>query len=679
MDTAPPLTLGIPRSRVRGLTEGVFMKHFKICLVAALALGLACGDDDGGTDSGMVDAGPDTAMPDGGDDDAGDDDAGMDDAGMDDAGDDDAGDDDAGADDAGMDAGPSMASMQIESARGMADGVIDVLIEGAIVTFVRPAVETSPAGFFLQGDAGGPAISIDIDPTTLDPVPEVGDTVTLRITEIGTIFGARVATMISDYARSDTGFDVSTFTQDLTDADDVVTALDDYEAELVSLTATIADDFGGAGTGHSAANIDTAGVSGSTDLRVRMPTTLLTTLQTDSELETGCVITFTGPMWRFNDTAQPSAYFDTDITVDSCPAPTVTGAMATSETSVDVTFDRMLDDTSVMGDGSQFTFSDGLTASAASVSGNVVTVTTASQDESIEYTVTVADTVLDLVGTGVDSGANTAMFMGFPSSLTIMAVDYPVIAHGAQLVISGSNFTGTTGVTVGGTAQTFTEDSDSQITIAALDESTPTGAQDIVVTTASDTSPAFSVTVIHLTINEVDADTTGTDDAEFIEISTGISGDVSLAGYVVVLFNGSDDQSYSAIDLDATATGGLLLIAPTGFSPAPAIEFGAATNNVQNGADAVTIYQGAAADFPNDTAISTTGLIDAVAYDTADGDDAGLLDGFFGSGAPEAVQIDEDETDADLNSVTRCGTARIDGRAWDVLTPTPGAANSGCP
>lgn len=647
------------------------MKHFNICLVAALALGLACGDDDGGTDSGMGDSGPDTSMPDGGDDDAG-----MDDAGMDDAGDDDAGDDDAGMDDAGgMDAGPSMASMQIESARGMADGTIDVAIEGAIVTFVRPAVDTAPAGFFLQGDPGGPAISIDVDPATLDPVPEVGDTVTLTITEIDTVFGARVATMISDYSRTDTGFDVSTFVQDLSDADDVVTALDSYESELVQLSGTIADDFGGAGAGHSAADLDTAGVSGSSDLRVRMPTTLLTTLQTDFEIATGCAITFSGPMWRFNATAQPSVYFDADITIDSCPAPTVTGAIATSETTVDVTFDRMIEPSSVMGDGSQFTFTDSLVASAASVSGNVVTVTTGSQDESVEYTVTVADTVTDLVGTGVDSAANTAMFMGFPSSLMVTAVDYPVIAHGAQLVIMGSNFTGTTGVTVGGTSQTFTEDSDAQITIAALDDATPTGAQDIVVTTASDTSPAFSVTVIHLVINEVDADQAGTDDAEFIEISTGVATDVSLAGYVVVLYNGSDDQSDDTIDLDATASGGLLLIAPTGFTPAPDIEL---TVGVQNGADAVAIYQGTAADFPDDTPITTTGLIDAVVYDTNDADDAELLAGLLGAGA-EAVQINEDETDADTQSVTRCGTARLDGREWAAVDISPGAANSGCP
>jgi len=69
------------------------LRYFFLALV--LALGVGCGDDDGGTDSGM--------MMDGGGDDAGGDDAGGDDAGGDDAGGDDAGGDDAGGDDAGTD------------------------------------------------------------------------------------------------------------------------------------------------------------------------------------------------------------------------------------------------------------------------------------------------------------------------------------------------------------------------------------------------------------------------------------------------------------------------------------------------------------------------------------------------------------------------------------------------
>ena len=52
-----------------------------------------------------------------------------------------------------------------------------------------------------------------------------------------------------------------------------------------------------------------------------------------------------------------------------------------------------------------------------------------------------------------------------------------------------------------------------------------------------------------IVINELDADQSGTDTAEFIELK-GTPG-ASLDGYVVVLFNGSDNLSYNnAFDLD---------------------------------------------------------------------------------------------------------------------------------
>ena len=56
-------------------------------------------------------------------------------------------------------------------------------------------------------------------------------------------------------------------------------------------------------------------------------------------------------------------------------------------------------------------------------------------------------------------------------------------------------------------------------------------------------------------INEVDADQAGTDAAEFVELTDGGAGSSPLDGLVVVLFNGSNDASYAAIDLDGQATG----------------------------------------------------------------------------------------------------------------------------
>src|SRR5688572_8266565 len=51
-------------------------------------------------------------------------------------------------------------------------------------------------------------------------------------------------------------------------------------------------------------------------------------------------------------------------------------------------------------------------------------------------------------------------------------------------------------------------------------------------------------------INEIDSDTPGTDIAEFIELYDGGAGNTPLSGLAVVLYNGNDDLSYFAIDLD---------------------------------------------------------------------------------------------------------------------------------
>ena len=51
-------------------------------------------------------------------------------------------------------------------------------------------------------------------------------------------------------------------------------------------------------------------------------------------------------------------------------------------------------------------------------------------------------------------------------------------------------------------------------------------------------------------VNEVDSDTPGTDMAEFVELYNGSPEPVALDGAVLVLFNGNDDASYRAFDLD---------------------------------------------------------------------------------------------------------------------------------
>ena len=189
----------------------------------------------------------------------------------------------------------------------------------------------------------------------------------------------------------------------------------------------------------------------------------------------------------------------------------------------------------------------------------------------------------------------------------------------------------------------------------------------------------FSSSVI---INEVDTDTPGTDAAEFIELYDGGLGNTSLTGLVLVAFNGSDDRSYNlggysnAIDLDGYSTdaNGYFLI---GNSNIAGVDISFANGSLQNGADALALYLGDGTDFPNDTPLTTTNLIDAIVYDTDDGDDAGLLT-LLNDGQ---IQVNEDAGGSAISptvSLQRCpnGTGgKRNTATYEQYAPTPGTMN----
>ena len=148
-------------------------------------------------------------------------------------------------------------------------------------------------------------------------------------------------------------------------------------------------------------------------------------------------------------------------------------------------------------------------------------------------------------------------------------------------------------------------------------------------------------------INEVDADTPGTDAAEFIEIKH--TPNTALDGFVVVLYNGNSDTSYAAYDLDGKTTdaNGLFILANTALVSGSDIDMGT-SNVLQNGADAVALFTGTATDFPNNTPVTSVNMLSGVVYDTGDGDDTGLLDVIGG------VQYDERENSlSDTQSIQR--------------------------
>jgi len=160
-------------------------------------------------------------------------------------------------------------------------------------------------------------------------------------------------------------------------------------------------------------------------------------------------------------------------------------------------------------------------------------------------------------------------------------------------------------------------------------------------------SPTPATNVI---INEVDSDTPGVDDAEFIELYDGGVGNTSLNGLVLVLFDGSSNTAYNAFDLSGRTTdaNGYFVL---GDATVPGVDFIVGFGFLQNGEDAVALYAASLADFPGGTAATATNLRDAIVYDTSDPDDPELAV-LLNAGQP---QVNEDATgNGDTQSIGRC-------------------------
>jgi hypothetical protein len=177
-----------------------------------------------------------------------------------------------------------------------------------------------------------------------------------------------------------------------------------------------------------------------------------------------------------------------------------------------------------------------------------------------------------------------------------------------------------------------------------------------------------------IVINEIDADTPGSDMAEFIELYDGGHGKTSLNGLVLVFYNGGSQSSYRTIDLSGWTTDpeGYFIIGNPGLSP----EITFPNGLLQNGPDAIALYGGLVTDFSNNMPVKLEGLIDAVVYG-----DPGLLP----PGLLKLLRSGENPVDersrgsADEHSLQRCpngsGGQRQTG-SFVANTPTPRIASN---
>ena len=180
-----------------------------------------------------------------------------------------------------------------------------------------------------------------------------------------------------------------------------------------------------------------------------------------------------------------------------------------------------------------------------------------------------------------------------------------------------------------------------------------------------------------IVINELDCDTPGVDDKEFIELLSETP-NFSLDGYVLVFFNGSNsgaNMSYYTIDLDdyVTDINGLLLIGSNFVSPVPQLLIPVSV--IQNGADAVAIYQADDLDFEEPTvAYVDETLIDVLLYETSDSDGQGLLT-IFSEFDPN-IEIINEGSGNNTNSIQRI-VDEFGVVTYTSTIPTPRQLNDG--
>ncbi len=316
------------------------------------------------------------------------------------------------------------ASQQIQAVRNASNGAVNLDIHGAWVTYIKQGVgnlTNDPAGLFLQAERVGPAVFVPVDPSSLSPVPQVGDRVRVRVNAKSVVNGQTRAS-ISSLSVLSRGHSLASLLQEVSEVD--VTSggtRPDYESEYISISGTIrTPGFSASGAGHLQAPFTTLGVpSGSTSapsLRLRVVETIRDSLA----LSADCTVMVTSPLWVFMSGTQTrphiqvSAWRESDVSVTSCPAPYVLEASATSSTTVTVRFSRPMDPDSLLADGSQFIIPELNVTQARMTAPTEVVLTTSAQTVRQYYTLTAVSTLRDTRGTPLNSGFSQVLFRGYP-------------------------------------------------------------------------------------------------------------------------------------------------------------------------------------------------------------------------------------------------------------------------
>ena len=285
-----------------------------------------------------------------------------------------------------------------------------VVLEHVLVTYARDYWGSNDvAGFFLQASADGPALFVsDDDADTIDDLSvRAGQVIDITVNAATDEASGVEVTDVEGIEVVRNFVPPSMLTTDVTDADDVVSNLDDYSNRMVEAELDIVGSPSFAGfpfQGYEAVTngVDDAGGS----LVLRIPEDLMGLVGLDPDADECLVTVSDTPMWRFNDTAQFSAWFTDEITAMDCGDTMLDSVGATDETEVQLSFSRAIeafdvDDVTI----------DGLDIISVEMGETSAVLETEVQDGDTTYTVELSDDVVDLWGNAVD--ADDMTFQGF--------------------------------------------------------------------------------------------------------------------------------------------------------------------------------------------------------------------------------------------------------------------------
>lgn len=327
----------------------------------------------------------------------------------------------------------SDAAAQIALVRGGLLGTVS----GAVVTYIKEGLGSDAPGFFVQATAAGPALFIESTDAVI-----IGQTVAFEVANAAIAAeGFPKVTAITGLKFLGFGYDVTSLTQDVSAATDLVTNLSDYELELIDAAVTVTTAFSESGSMYSSAGVETVGVKASNDLRLRVPSTIVQAYG----LEAGCTLNINDtPLWRSTAQAQIRAQSKTELSNIVCPVPVLNAAVSARPAEVVLTFSRPIDPASVSNAASQFVINQGLSVLSAAVRGNQITLTTTAQVKGTLYTIAVADTVHDVLGASVSATGNSKTFVGFNLVATLRINEIAADICGAVefRVVSGGSVNG---------------------------------------------------------------------------------------------------------------------------------------------------------------------------------------------------------------------------------------------